>query len=396
MNNRANYKKGSRREIIKGLYASGCVPYKSLRLMEGQLRLVQRKAKQMKEEGLIDIRKTKHGKNIYLKEHVKENEYQEYFSECYYEHYEEIKEHVRKAGYSDSRMERLMKTAEINLLMHLSQIPTYPDELAKEWIRGSRLKSDSLLYLDSRRLKAGTNYSPTIRIDDEVKKVSGSRVIGMLISPGGNYAVYHLTNHLIEWDKAGEVKMAAYLETFLRNHWNLEDEYYENTKENKQKENPLQCILFAWSMELFAKVLINENKKYRKKRPLINIDYAYRNMYVLPSDKNGIKMIQIMIVPGWKERMRKLLLAGFSKEDKDYTVIHDAYDYEMDGYVLLFCDCDIAKLKLFLKRAINKHENEVFSIYCFTFQLPLLAQFDLSGIQIKAMELEEYISLEGA
>ena len=147
-------------------------------------------------------------------------------------------------------------------------------------------------------------------------------------------------------------------------------------------------------MSLFAKILVNENEKIRKRRPLINIDYAYRNMYALPSDKEGMEMLKVMIRPGWKERMESLLLDGLSKEDKDYTVIHDAFDPEEDGYVLLFCDGDIAKLKLYLKRAINKHEEETFTIYCFSYQLPLLSQFDLTGINVKTMELSEYLEME--
>ena len=48
-------------------------------------------------------------------------------------------------------------------------------------------------------------------------------------------------------------------------------------------------------------------------------------------------------------------------------------------------------LKLFLKRACNRRPDEVFTIYCFDFQLPLLVKLGvLEYVNVKQMKLEEY------
>lgn len=399
MNVKANYEKGNRLEIIKALHVNGCIPYRCLSLFPGEKRLAQRKALQMNEEGLLNIIKTPYGKCIYLNQ-TEENikDYQAYLSDSYLLAYEEIKREIGKSkykNYKNSRQERLQKNAEVSLFMHLSKIPTYPDEILSEWIPGRSMPNGVTIYLDRIKIKNEEEYVTQVQNEKSgEKKVIGSRLSGLMISPGGNYAVYNLTNHLIEWERAGEVKMAGYLERYLERMERKEDDYYIVEKE-EGKNTDVECILLANHMELFYRVLINENRqkyKSRKRRPLINIDYAYRVMYGLPISKEGMMMINIMKEKDWKKQMKHLLLKECQNNVSDYTVECDGY-HEKDGYVLMYCDCDIAKLKLFLKRGMLKREDEKFTILCFTFQVPLLQQFDLTGITVKAMELEDYAKM---
>jgi len=400
MNNRKNYWKGNRIEILKAIYICGCLPYRCLRLLEGQVKLSQRKAKKLEGEGLVEIRKTKQGKTIFLKDQEDTvREYREYIPESYVEFYKENKERVRRSHYSDAKMERLQKNAEVMLLMHLSHIPTYPDEVIKEWLPGTPLNQNAILYIDRIQLKKGIEYKDSVsRERDGIKRVIGSRISGLLVSPGGNYAIYSLTNHLIEWERAGEVRMAYYLDRYLKLNWNIKEDYYEESGEEEKKtgnEVGIECILFATDMPLFAKVVMNENGNKRRRKPLINIDYAYRIMYALPTTKDGMSMLQLMKEKGWKQTMEENLLRDIPRRIRDYTIECDGYDEHEDGYILLFCTADLSKLKLFLKRAVNARQGEIFTIYCFSYQLSLLSQFVLGDIRVKSMELSQYIEMVG-
>ena len=62
---------------------------------------------------------------------------------------------------------------------------------------------------------------------------------------------------------------------------------------------------------------------------------------------------------------------------------------------MLFCNGNIARLKLFLQRAVNAREDEKFCVYCFDFQLPLLAALEIGDTAVKSMSIYEYKRMIG-
>lgn len=389
MNNKVNYKRGNRLELMKALYATSCLPYKCLRLYGGQLRLNQRLAKKMEKEGLLAIVKTEHGKVIKLNNWEKRiKEYIEYLPACYIEHYKIQRIELRKCQGDRGRLERMLKNSEVSLLMHLSGIGAYPDERQKLSEEKTVLREDTVEYYSAREVKncgMSNKYCDNVSLDnDGIKKVVGSRISGVMVSPGGIYAVYNITNHLIEWERYGELKMAAHIEKVMLG------------KGAAKVKGAINCLLLADSMEVFERVLTNENDR-RRGSTLLNIDYAYEYMYAVPSDKNGITMLKLMSKKDWQLKMERILLANCHKNNTVYSVACDGYNEE-DGYILLFCLGNLAKLKMFLKRATNPRENERFCIYCFTFQTQLMKKLNLIGypsLVVKELDVEEYLDLEG-
>lgn len=378
MNNKGNYKRGNRLKIIKALYATMGIAYRDLQLFEGQTLMTQRMVVRMKKEGLIEVTKTACGKVITLAEDQQEK-YIQYLTGEYLESYRNNKPELSKSLNNERRMERLLKNSEIQIMMHMGGVPSYPDENVG---LPEILLLDYIGYHGSKEIKKESNYQVDVDYtNDGMKKILGSRINGMLASPGGIYAVYNISNHLIEWDKGTEVKMSNHIERLLANRYEV------------QQKRKINCLLITHNIETLAKVITNENderkKKGKRKHTLLNIDYAYDNVYGIPANKSGIDMIRIMSSPNWNDIMRHALLWDI-EPCEDYSIPCAGYKEE-DGYVLLFCDGNLTMLKLFLKRACNRRPDEVFTIYCFDFQLPLLVKLGvLEYVNVKQMKLEEY------
>ena len=375
MNNKGNYRSGNRLKILQALYTTTVIAYRDLQLFEGQTLMTQRMVVRMKKEGLLEVIKTACGKAITVVEEEQEK-YIQYLASEYMEYYQNSKGELSKSLSKRSRMERLLKNSEILIMMHMGNIPSYPDENSG---LPEKISDGYIGYHGSVEIKKEGNYHVTTEVtQDGMKKVLGSRINGVEISPGGVYAVYNISNHLIEWDKGTEVKMSNHINRLLA------DRYEITRKRN------INCLLISHNMELFAKVITNENNTRRKReRKLLNIDYAYDNVYGIPANKSGIDMLRIMSKENWNEIMNQMLLGDIEPRD-DFSIPCEGYKEE-DGYILLFCNSNLTKLKLFLKRACNRRPDELFTIYCFDFQLPLLMKLGvLEYVNVKQMKLEEY------
>lgn len=389
MNVKKNYKKGKRIELLKAVYATGSLPYRSLRLYDWQVRITQRVVHEMVDERLLKIVKTETGKQINLvKWDDKKADYMDYLPIEYLEYYEsELKEEVRQSVSVRTRGERLQKSAELILIMHESGIGSYPDE--KVSIRKSevRITHATKMYFTSREIRGVMPYHTKVERDkDGKRKVGGSRMHGLMVSPGGVYAVYNIGSHLIEWERYGETNMARHIDRVLD--WRM-DGYLERKEKDKTE---VECMLFAADVAMFERVILNENKK-RRTMTLLNIDYAYENMYGLPLNHDGKRMLAIMSSKGWQERMRiRMLPEETGMDSLSYTVACDAY---VGGkYILLFCIPNINKLKMFLKRAAVENNKDKFHIYCFTYQVSLVVSLAGGYTTIHSYGLPQYYDIE--
>lgn len=389
MNDKPNYKKGNRIELIRTLYANVALPYRSLRMYVGTTQVTQRLARKMEQEGLIEIvRKSAAGKYIVVKDYKRNYEtiYSPYLDRQYLnacqlqmDEYSRCKEKANEKRTekekNKGRMERLLNMTETMQMMHLSNVSSYPDETVelKEGIKSGG--TGQSVFYPSMEIKKAGHYKDEVMQRDGEKRVQTSRIYGMMISVGGVYAVYNISDKLIEWKQYGEIKMKNHIKQLTRECTRGKD---------------IGCILLATDMKVYARVITNEYQKGHKgAKILLNIDYAYEKMYGLPTTKDGIEMLRIMQEENWEEEMEQNLLGGCSRDIRSYSVVCDARSEE-DGYILLFCNGNIARLKLFLNRAVNAREDEQFSIYCFDYQLPLLAALEIGNTKVKAMSIYDY------
>ncbi len=370
-------KSGKRIEILKTLYANGVLPYKSLKLYNGETGLTQRKVKEMEKDGEIVRYGTGKDSVITLKNGWKEGTLH-WKNNAFIVRREMLQEEMCKClSEGGTRLNRFSKRAELNLMMHLAGVGAYPDE--KPEMNDISHKTLDAFYYNADEVKDAICYLDDVKEEDGKKQTTISRLAGLEISQGGIYATYSLGNKLIEWNRYGEVRMKELVKRTL-GEWNPKI----------IEQNPINCIIFADDYKLFERVILNELSTYPayNTKILLNIDFAYDHMYALPTDKNGIALLEEMKKKDWLKDMRHILLGNHTPPPIGTQVVCDAL--EDDKYILMFTSCDISRLKSFIKRARMAEAPEKFIVYCFSFQTPLIKRLVGDYVTIGEIELDDY------
>lgn len=386
MNNKINYGKGYKNEILQLLYLTTVIPYRSLRLLSARPRMYQRAVKEMEEDGTVVVDKQGGEKNIRLREYRSRRAvYEAYIPEEYIEYYEATARGKLK-DLSDiknnrSAPEKVLRNSATQIMMYSCGIEISPD---KRDLRREMLEDYDIAYYNSNEIKQIENYHDTVTKENKKgeysKKLSNSRISGLLISPGGIYAVYNIGNTLIEWKRFGEVKMAAYIAGLIK---------HKSMSEVDANE-PKEAIVIARNDTLFEKIC---NGNYGKKARVIlmNIDYAYDRLYAIPENRNGVLLLKIMTVNGWRG---KILNAVIRKEEQmakaDVSVDCDGYDNENQIYKLVFCIPNLNKLKAFVTRAMFESNEKKYHVYCYSFQAQLILSIAGNSVSIFTVDIQKF------
>lgn len=391
MNQGLNYKKGYVNELLQLLHIVGVIPYRCLRLLSETPKMYQRAACDLQKSGDVVIDSKGGEKNIRLANRTTNaKKYKSYIAEVYYSHYEAegYKAPARLSDKKIANQKKQMRDCATQIMMYACGIEMTPDkkDLKKE---GEWIEREDLIYYDSKEIKKIQAYHDNvIMIKGEKgtysKKLQNSRITGLLISPGGIYGVYNIGNQMLEWKRTGEVKMANYILQIVRNK-NIEEDMLQDKKE---------CIIIARTQTLFYKILtLNyQRNNIKNERTLLNIDYAYNKMYAIPENRNGMLLIKMMTVNGWKKKIYDSMFSQKEQENAKFvSVTCDAYNAEEDIYKLTFCVPDMVKLKSFVVRAKLENNRKQFELYCFTMQLDMIAEFVRDAVQIYKIDLQEYV-----
>lgn len=369
MNNKPNYKKGTRREIIKLIHIGGILPVKALNVMDTP-RTFKDKLREMTKENVLAVNKVKNNNITYRfysfnNYESTRNEYKACLPDGYYEAYtyyglEIVKDCKNRTGAASMRA---LTSAETLALMDAANISCMPDE--KPMLAGRRmLDNEHACYYMSREVKNYTGYKDEIRSSkergDEIKLVIGSRLTGLLVSDGGVYAVYNLGRSIQNWQRGGELKIKTHIDFML----------------GEKMDNPMQCeaaMLYAENYSKFS-TIFNPITPHDIKgaASFDNLSATFKRVYTLPYSADGRKMTELMTKNGWADSMKRVLLEGFSTERiEEQDITCDAYtDKER---VLLFCIPDLVRLKRFVAAAEYSGQKEKFIVICFDFQTELIA-----------------------
>lgn len=387
MNNKKNYKKGYKNEIIQLIYLCGLVPYRSLRLLADHPQLYQRAVKDLTEEKILTDDKKGGERNIRLQDRrKKKEEYEPYIPSEYIEYYEEETRLVlRRLGENDyTSAKKEIRNSDTKVMMYAAGIDISPD---KKDLETEMIEKDDCGYYGSTEFKSVIGYQATVTNESRNKKeisqkILNSRVNGLLISPGGTYAVYNIGKELIEWRRKGELKMASSISALMRS---ISAEKYSVTTKK-------ECIIIAQTHTQYIHICNNTNEKRPYKINHINIDYTYDRVYAVPDNRDGVKLLAIMKRRNWKEIILDSILTKEERRNALNTNIDcDGYDSETELSKLIFCIPDLVKLKNFVKRALIEDDRDKFKVYCFTNQLPLITGFASNSVQITCVEFDKYI-----
>lgn len=370
-----NYRIGNKNEILILLHITGIIPYKSIRLLADTPTMYQRAIRQMKKDGVVEIKKRGTEKYICLqKSERQKKKYQEYLPENIIQYYKNYgSRNLWKMTEKVAEQNKVVRDTDAQIFFYACgyHIGPYTKDINTDLI-GENENS----YYSSREIKRIEGY--TDGKSKTNKKVTASRVNGILINGGENYIVYNLGNQMIEWKRFSEIKMATYVTGLIRKR-----SIYE-----REAKMPKEAIVLASTDRIYHQICelnYERNRTYRV--TLMNIDYSFQSIYAVPADKNGKLLIRIMKQKSWKHDIRKRLLSEKELENKIYTTVQcDGYDTNNDIYTLIFCIPDLVKLKAFTARANLESNPKKYRIYCFTYQIPLI--MSLAGTNVTILKTD--------
>ena len=240
-------------------------------------------------------------------------------------------------------IERNHRIAEVIAMCMMAGIETRPYSLPV--LQKSEIKlivPDSPSFYISRDLK---------KTGDETNKTSYTRIVGALFYPGGSYAVYNTRAAAMKWSGLGEMKTLNNLLELARMNAGL-------------SEAP-DALLFGRDYDTTLRTILDSDKS---RRPELRFDKIYQHICFIPLDENGVRLLRIIIIPDWNE---KLLRALFENNQRSYNKGSMEYDAIVDGRMILsHLDGDIARLIRFREAQCSRTEPA--DVICYPWQVNFL------------------------
>ena len=177
----------------------------------------------------------------------------------------------------------------------------------------------------------------------EEKKTLFTRAVGALFYPGGCYAVYNTRDAAMKWKGMGEFKALHSLTEIARL--------------NGGVSHLDGALLFGKSYETAMETLEASDPRH----PELRFDSIYSHVHFLPLDGFGARLLKILTLPDWQEKLLDLL---FEPSTRTYGRGTMEYDAQVDGVkVLSHLDRDLARLLRF-REGLWSHSGK-FEVVCF-------------------------------
>lgn len=250
---------------------------------------------------------------------------------------------------------------------------------------GIEVRPYMLPKLQNERIQKTVPDKPCFYLARDMKKIDMSeqnktmftRIVGAVFYPGGCYAVYNTRSAVMKWNGMGEFKAKLSLTDLAR--------------QNAMVKEVYSAILFGADESTGYKTLEAQSKL---RRPEFRFDGIYRHVHFIPMDDSGIRLLKILTIPDWNEKLLELM---FEPEYRSYGQGFMEYDAFIDGkYIFSHLDGDLARLMRF-RDAVETRAEE-FEVLCFDFQAPFLKDYLGKRVRLRIYELsqvEEALQSEG-
>lgn len=205
---------------------------------------------------------------------------------------------------------------------------------------------------------------------NETNKTAYTRIIGALFYPGGVYAAYNTRDAAMKWSGNGEAKTLNNLLALARMNAGLDE--------------LSSALLFGHSEDVALRTILESDTS---RRPELRFDKIYHNVHFIPLNQNGVRLLRILVVPNWNE---KLLSALFDDHQRSYNRGSIEYDAMVDGRMILsHLDGDIARLIRFRQALRTRAESA--DVLCYPWQVAFVKTYlgELAGIRTLDMDSVE-------
>lgn len=200
----------------------------------------------------------------------------------------------------------------------------------------------------------------------EEKKTLFTRAVGALFYPGGCYAVYNTRDAAMKWKGMGEFKALHGLT--------------EMARLNGGVERLDGALLFGKSYETALETLNFSDPRH----PELRFDSIYPHIHFLPLDDFGARLLGILTLPDWQERLLDLL---FEPSTRTYGRGTMEYDAQVGAVkVLSHLDGDLARLLRF-REGLWSHSGK-FEVVCFPQQAGFVHRFLGDRAEVREIPLE--------
>ena len=201
----------------------------------------------------------------------------------------------------------------------------------------------------------------------EQEKTAYTRIVGILFYPGGVYAVYNTREAVMKWVGRGEFKTIDNFSAQFRTDAN----YYGRPP----------AILFGKNAELAINTLQESEITNTKE---MSLDKIYPQLHFLPMDRNGIRLLRMLVIPDWKNRMLNALIQDVMRVKSIGSVECDG-EWE-DNFYLSHLDGDIARLRRFRGQIVGIAQK--FTVLCYPWQAPFLREYLGPVVTLKQVEMD--------
>ena len=199
----------------------------------------------------------------------------------------------------------------------------------------------------------------------EEKKTLFTRAVGALFYPGGCYAVYNTRDAAMKW-KGMFFFFALHSLTEL-------------ARLNGGVTHLDGALLFGKSYETAMETLEASDPRH----PELRFDSIYSHVHFLPLNGFGARLLGILTLPDWQERLLDLL---FEPSTRTYSRGTMEYDAQVGAVkVLSHLDGDLARLLRF-REGLWSHSGK-FEVVCFPQQAEFVREFLGDRVGIRSIEI---------
>lgn len=204
--------------------------------------------------------------------------------------------------------------------------------------------------------------------EEDLDKISYSRLCGMLFGGDNAYAVYNTRNSVMKWNGHSEFKAKDGMNIVCRRNAGISELH--------------SAVLFGKSYDTALRILAFSDGDKRKD---FRFDNVYQCTHFIPQTEPGIRQLKLLLLSNWRERM---LTALFEDKTRSYDRGRFEYDAFVDGhYVLAHFDGDIARLKRF--QLAYTVQSESMEVLCFPHQVQFIREYLDEKVRLRTLEMEE-------
>ena len=378
-----HYDRGYRGELICILLSVGCISYKGIHMLGGDFSMYTKKLKHMREEGItvqvkLETRRAERLSNYSSNKEKYLPSLHEKYPE-YYEAYAKDNEYniakwKNKNSKEQGKAERAYRESEIFMLMDGAGTALFPGEKPDLNDPDTILSPHTPYYYPISEIKTATGYKVKKGEKKGQKNATiNTRAIGCLISPGGNYIIYHSGQHPLKWERSVEGQISQCAAKIITT----------KLPDNQPIVTIQSCMIGVKDLSVVMSIC-QDNKQ---RRTVLSLNCGYNEMYVIPLNEIGRDFVNIMSRKDWKKQLLNEYLGEKQNNAYKSTVACDGVEGEKK--YLLHCIPNIIRLQKFINFAEWMGEYEKFEIICFDFQKLYICEM-AGKIPITAVSFTDY------